>query len=71
MSAHFPQRGSKQDFTSVLIWRVTYNDGVVVWEKDASGKETRIGDLNKDEIKYFDLMKPAKSADDFIDYEVE
>jgi len=69
--SHFPQRGKKNDFTSVLIWRATYNDGTQVWEREANGKENKIGDLLMDEVKHFDLLKPAKKAEDFIDYEVE
>ncbi len=61
-----------KNFTKSAIWRITYTDGEVVWEKDpANGKETLFKEVDQTKIKYVDILNPIEEIDDLLKEEVK
>ena len=61
-----------RNLTKSAIWRVTYTDGGVVWEKDpANGKETLFKEVDQTKIKYVDILNPIEELDDLLKEEVK
>jgi len=61
-----------RNLTKGAIWRVTYTDGGVVWEKDpANGKETLFKEVDQTKIKYVDILNPIEALDDLLKEEVK
>jgi len=61
-----------RNLTKSAIWRVTYTDGGVVWEKDpANGKETLFKEVDQTKIKYVDILNPIEALDDLLKEEVK
>lgn len=61
-----------RNLTKNAIWRVTYTDGGVVWEKDpANGKETLFKEVDQTKIKYVDILNPIEALDDLLKEEVK
>ena len=61
-----------RNLTKNAIWRITYTDGGVVWEKDpANGKETLFKEVDQTKIKYVDILNPIEEIDDLLKEEVK
>ena len=61
-----------RNLTRNAIWRVTYTDGGVVWEKDPSnGKETLFKEVDQTKIKFVDILNPIEALDDLLKEEVK
>lgn len=61
-----------RNLTKSAIWRITYTDGGVVWEKDpANGKETLFKEVDQTKIKYVDILNPIEELDDLLKEEVK
>lgn len=61
-----------KNLTKNCIWRITYNDGKVIWEKDPNtGKEFLFKDIDLEKVKYVDLMNPVEEIDDLLREEVK
>ena len=61
-----------RNLTKSAIWRITYTDGGVVWEKDpANGKETLFKEVDQTKIKYVDILNPIEALDDLLKEEVK
>ena len=61
-----------RNLTKNAIWRITYTDGGVVWEKDpANGKETQFKEVDQTKIKYVDILNPIEEIDDLLKEEVK
>jgi len=62
----------RKNLTKDAIWRITYTDGEVVWEKDpTSGKVTEFKDIDQTKIKYVDILNPVGEMDDLLKEEVQ
>ena len=61
-----------KNFTKSAIWRITYTDGEVVWERDpTTGKETLFKEIDQTKIKYVDVLNPIEDIDDLLKEEVK
>ena len=61
-----------RNLTKNAIWRITYTDGEVVWEKDpANGTETLFKEIDQTKIKYVDILNPIEELDDLLKEEVK
>lgn len=61
-----------KSLTANCIWRVKYDNGQVVWERNPdTGKETLFKELDQDKIKEVDLVNPIKELDDLLREEVK
>ena len=50
-----------RNLTKSAIWRITYTDGEVVWERDpTTGKETLFKEIDQTKIKYVDMLVKTK-----------
>ena len=62
----------RKNLTKDAIWRITYTDGEVVWEKDpTSGKVTEFKEVDQTKIKYVDILNPVGEMDDLLKEEVK
>ena len=56
-----------KNVTVDCIWRIKYDDGTTIWEKNPdSGEETLFKDIDQDKIKEIDLVNPIKELDDLL-----
>ena len=61
-----------KNFTKSAIWRITYTDGEVVWERDpTTGKETLFKEIDQTKIKFVDVLNPIEDIDDLLKEEVK
>lgn len=61
-----------KNVTIDCIWRIKYDDGTTIWEKNPdSGEETLFKDIDQDKIKEIDLVNPIKELDDLLKEEVK
>ena len=61
-----------KNLTANCIWRVKYDDGTFVWERNPdNGKETLFKELDQDRIKEVDILNPIKELDDLFREEVK
>ena len=61
-----------KNFTKSAIWRITYTDGEVVWERDpTTGKETLFKEIDQSKIKFVDVLNPIEDIDDLLKEEVK